>query len=334
MRSLDRLGDCSHICQAALALQLACWLCRVPCCVCLVVRLSARSARVRRSIALLWPVLLSDVCAKSCLRPAATKEPGVRPAVTTRAVPSVGCCLKALTVFLCVALHCFLRRSSERAAAMRVVVFLLCALAADASASRFLSQEPAGSAKDAVLLEALRAGGCGKPCARVLQSAVDAISNKSAGTVHSCCAFVVVLPSLMRIHACVVPCCAGRVGEHLPAARCFSAPCVARCRLRGFLWSRADCYLPQVTWLPRNWNKVARLPSHSGSVAITVHLHAACVCASVRACLVVPSVCHSSHAGASLAAVAAHGERQVAVHVYLSAAFRCSLVRFAMRLRF
>ena len=64
---------------------------------------------------------------------------------------------------------------------MRAAVLLLCALAADAG---FLSQDGAGRRKDAVLIEALRAGGCGQPCERVLQSAVAAIANKSAGTVH------------------------------------------------------------------------------------------------------------------------------------------------------
>lgn len=60
-------------------------------------------------------------------------------------------------------------------------MLLLCALAADAG---FLSQDGAGRRKDAVLIEALRTGGCGQPCERVLQSAVAAIANKSAGTVH------------------------------------------------------------------------------------------------------------------------------------------------------
>ena len=64
---------------------------------------------------------------------------------------------------------------------MRSVVLLLCALTADAG---FLSKGAADSGKDAVLIEALRAGGCGQPCERVLQSAVDTIANKSAGTVH------------------------------------------------------------------------------------------------------------------------------------------------------
>ena len=69
---------------------------------------------------------------------------------------------------------------------MRAVLVLLCAFVSDVRAEGFLSRGGATSGTQpdhAALLEALSGGGCGQPCARVLQSAVDAISNKSAGTV-------------------------------------------------------------------------------------------------------------------------------------------------------
>lgn len=69
---------------------------------------------------------------------------------------------------------------------MRAVIVLLCTLACDVRAEGFLSPGSASSTEisHAALLDALGAGGCGEPCARVLHSAVAAISNKSAGTVR------------------------------------------------------------------------------------------------------------------------------------------------------
>lgn len=121
---------------------------------------------------------------------------------------------------------------------MRFSFTVLCSVASGALADSFLSQGSAkpgavevdASATSPVLLQALDAG-CGKPCERVLQSAFDAVSNKTASTV--CRAPL----ALMSRQSCYVALCCypvGPVAERLSAAGCDPASCQCSVCLFGF----------------------------------------------------------------------------------------------------
>ena len=178
-------------------------------------------------------------------------------------------------------------RQPERLAAMRVGVLLLCTLVADARATGFLSPGALDSAREPALLEALKAGGCGQPCARVLQSALDAIANKSAGTVHAfcgrCCCVALCMSRFFSVFLCRMSGGTSSSSSVLQSLALLPDPgCVtALGRARGVLL--------QVTSLPRSWKKVARPPSLSAGLAITVHCSSAVslwVCASCLSPLV------------------------------------------------
>ena len=174
---------------------------------------------------------------------------------------------------------------------MRSVVLLLCTLAADAS---FLSKAAAGSGQNALLIEALRSGGCGQPCERVLQSAVDAIANKSAGTVR----LLVRLRCTSQCDAdpsCALLCRMCGSMSSSSSVRRFSrssacVPCVP-----ALCTPRAD--LLQVTLLPRSWSTAAR------PLAVRFSAFSRGPVSVLRA---VPCMC----SGADLAAVAVHGEHR------------------------
>lgn len=186
---------------------------------------------------------------------------------------------------------------------MRFSFLVLFSIAPEARAEAFLSRGVVAdaavgvdaSAASPVLLQALEAG-CGKPCERVLQSAFDAVANKTAGTVP----LVYIALPVKRLR--YVACCrrAGSLARRLQAVECECFVCWCAAVLLAFVLRPIICAGTIASEELSEGRKAATPLSHSvpGGIPDRVSVYW-----RRFSCVFLAGVL----AGASLAAVSSHG---------------------------